>query len=115
MQYFERQNQLNLEKFAEMEPLMKPIRLAQLHSLAQVNTNHFRVDGLKLTYTSQNSLTQYIFNMPIRHNESTKFKLKIVRAPSRYIMVGVVDYTREKDERYSLSSANSMCYFGLYQ
>lgn len=95
-----------------MEQLMKPIRIARnLHSFAQINSAHFKVDGLRVQYISPNAGTQYIFNMPIQRNSCAKFKLKISHMTDRDIFVGVVDYNKQKDQRSSWNSGNAMCYF----
>ena len=57
--------------------------------------------------------THLIFNQPIYHNEPTQFKLRIRPTSHRYMMVGVVDYVRQEDERESRNSGNAMCYYGI--
>ena len=54
-----------------------------------------------------------MFNKPIPHNQSTKFRLKMVQT-SRQIVIGVTDYTKNKDNRYSYGSSNGhyLCYYG---
>lgn len=83
-----------------------------LFSLPQFYSSYFSVNGLQLKYNRSNKNTHYIFNHPIYQNESTKFKLKIIRSEKRYIMIGVVDYIKQKDERSSIDTKYSMCYYG---
>ena len=54
--------------------------------------------------------TQYIFNEPISHNQSAKFKIKVTQG--RLIKIGIVDYAKQKDQRYSYDSSNAICYSG---
>ena len=70
------------------------------------------MDGLKVQYTDTNTWTQYILNSPINPNLSAKFKLKVVQTQHNNIMIGVTDYAKQKDQRYSYSSGNAMCYYG---
>ncbi len=69
------------------------------------------MDGLKVQYTGS-GWTQYIFNSAISHNQSAKFKIKVLQAQSNCILIGVVDYAKQKDQRSSYSSGNAMCYYG---
>lgn len=56
----------------------------------------------------------YMFNKPIPANQLSKFKLKIVQANNRDMLIGVTDYTKNKDNRYSYGSSNKqyLCYYG---
>lgn len=105
MQQFLLQNQRNLDKFAEMEPLLKPIRVVQnIHNLVQAHSGQFKVDGLRVQYIGNGMYepwTQYIFNNPIAHKQNAKFKIKIVEAKENSIMIGVIDYAKQKDSRSS--------------
>lgn len=76
---------------------MKPLCL---HNLTQVHSCLFKVDGLKVQYAgTDNTWTQYIFNDPINHNQNGTFKIKVTRSQSNQIMIGVIDYAKQKDER----------------
>ena len=80
--------------------------------LPQAYSHYFKVEGLKVQFVNSGNWTQYIFNNPIYLNQSLVFKLKITQAKHGYMVVGVVDYTRQKDERYSYASGNGnyLCY-----
>ncbi len=81
--------------------------------MAQAHSDKFKVDGLKVQRTGSNGYdTQYIFNSAISHNQSAKFKIKVVQTQYNYIMIGVTDYAKQKDQRSSFSSGNAMCYYG---
>lgn len=84
-----------------------------LHCLAQAHRGQFKLDGLRVQYTGSNEFTQYIFNSPINHNQSAKFKLKVIQTKFNYIMIGVVNYALQKEQRSSYKSGNAMCYYGL--
>lgn len=47
--------------------------------------------------------------MPIRHNYSTKFKLKITHKSDGIIGIGIID-SKQKYARHSWNSVNAMCY-----
>lgn len=51
--------------------------------------------------------------MPIRGNELAKFKLRITRLPYGRMIIGIVDYARQKDEESSSTTINATCYFSL--
>lgn len=51
-------------------------------------------------------------NEKILYDTPYKFKIKTVYTSSRYIMIGVTDYSKQKDLRSSYSSGNSVCYHG---
>jgi hypothetical protein len=51
-------------------------------------------------------------NRPICHDQFFKFKLKIGQATRREIAVGIVDYAKQKNERFSFDTNNAMCYYG---
>lgn len=79
-------------------------------TLPQAYSIYFKVDGLKVQYTGpEYNPTQYIFNLPINHNQSVKFKLRITRAIKNDITVGVVDYAKQKDEKYSYNLQLRKC------
>lgn len=114
MQQFELQNKRNFDKFAEMQDIVKPTQVTQnIHSLVQAYIGQFKVDRLKVQYNGANKKwTQYIFNSAISHNQSAKFKFKIIKSKDNSIMIGVTDYAKQKDQRTSCTSKNAMCYYG---
>ena len=73
----------------------------------------FTKDGLNVRYIDANAWTHYIFNKPIGPNESAKFKLRVTKTQSRHIMIGVVDYAKQKDQRNSYGTGNALCYYGI--
>ena len=43
-----------------------------------------------------------------------RFKLRIVRLnDNRMMTVGVVDYLRQKDSKFSYNTGNSVCYYAV--
>ncbi len=40
------------------------------------------------------------------------FKTKIISTKNKYIMVGVVDEPKQRNQRYSYNSNNAVCYYG---
>lgn len=77
---------------------MKPVKMSKnFHNLKQAYSHFFKIDGIKVQYTGPEAGTQYIFNQPINHNQSAIFRIKISQSKSNYIMIGVVDYAKQKD------------------
>ena len=48
--------------------------------------------------------------MPL--NAIFTFKIKIIKTKNRNILIGVVDETKQKNQRYSCNSNNAACYYG---
>ena len=65
--------------------------------LPQAYSHYFKVERLKVQFINSGNWTQYIFNNPIYQNQLLVFKLKIIQAKHGYMVVGVVDYARQKD------------------
>ena len=57
--------------------------------------------------------THYIFNYPINYKKSANFKLRVIKTENKDIMIGVVDYAKQKDQKSSYNSGNAMCYYGF--
>ena len=89
---------------------MKTIQ--DINSLEQKYSDCFKVEGLTVQYTSNGYWTHHIFNEPIYHSQSVKFKIKVTKTENRLIMIGIVDFTKQKDQRHSHNSGNAMCYYG---
>lgn len=55
-----------------------------------------------------------MFNKPILAKQSVKFRLKLVQTANRSIVIGVTDYLKNKEARYSYGSSNGqyLCYYG---
>ena len=82
-------------------------------ALPQNNQSFFNINLSKLIYTNTNGQwTQYIFNELIPPTASANFKIKITVTQNRHIRIGVVDYSKQKDQRTSHNSGNAMCYEG---
>ena len=66
--------------------------IQDIHSLEQKYRDCFKVNGLKVQYIDiYEGWTQYIFNQPINHNQSVKFRLKITQMTEyKNIFIGVV-------------------------
>ena len=110
-------------KIAELEDELKKsdkksvisgtmLDMLDIHDL-QPASKYFKVEGLRVQYCNDKNWTHYIFNQPIKPNKSSKFKIKIAQTSSRDIILGVVDYARQKDERKSFNSGNALCYWGI--
>ena len=80
--------------------------------MTQANGTYFKVDGVKIQYIGPNGWTHFILNDPIQANQNCKIKIKILQTHNKEIMLGVLDYAKQKDQRLSYSSGNAMCYYG---
>ena len=54
-----------------------------------------------------------MINKPIYYNQSGKLIIKVIKTKNNYIFVGVADYVKQRDRRFSFNTGNSMCYFGF--
>ena len=93
---------------------MKSIKkTAPYTNLPQLNMKDFELDANKLRYIGSNDTwTHYIFNNPIYLNHQGYFRIKITVTQRRYMIIGIVDYVKQKNQRSSWSSGNSICYNG---
>lgn len=48
--------------------------------------------------------------MPINSNQSVRFKIRLTKSKANWLRVGVVDYEKQKNQRYSYNSGNAICY-----
>lgn len=96
-----------------MQDFLKPLKLAkQFFELPQLHITNFKIDKSLIQYTGSNGTwTHFIINFPINHNQTAKFKLKISQTHNRDMMIGIVDYLKQKDQRSSYNSGNAMCYY----
>jgi hypothetical protein len=49
----------------------------------------------------------------VPYNAIFTFKIKIIKTKNKYIMVGVVDEPKQRNQRNSYSSNNAVCYYGI--
>lgn len=67
-------------------------------------SSKFIIDGYNLKYIGEKAHTQFIFNEPISASFVHSFTIKVVKTADRFIMIGVMDYNKQKNERNSHSS-----------
>jgi hypothetical protein len=48
----------------------------------------------------------------VPYNAIFIFKIKIINTKNKYIIIGVVDEPKQRNQRYSFNSDNAVCYSG---
>jgi hypothetical protein len=48
----------------------------------------------------------------VPYNAIFTFKIKVIKTKRKYIMIGVVDEPKQRNQRCSFNSNNAACYFG---
>lgn len=74
--------------------------------------NYFSYSNYNLSYASgEKAYTQFIFNDIVDYDEVYYFSVKIHKmSKNKYIMIGVVDFNKQKGQRYSHTSNNALNY-----
>jgi hypothetical protein len=79
----------------------------------QPNSIKFTIKGNKISYIGENGIwTHFVFNKFIKFDNIFNFKVKITKTVNKYIMIGIIDYEKQKNQRSSYSSNNAICYCG---
>jgi hypothetical protein len=47
----------------------------------------------------------------VPYNAIFTFKIKIIKTKGKFIMIGVVDEPKQRNQRYSYNSSNAVCYY----
>jgi hypothetical protein len=67
----------------------------------------------RVEYIGENgSWTQFIFNDFVPANRIYSFKIKIIKTKNRQIIIGIIDESKQINQRSSHESKNAICYYG---
>lgn len=64
--------------------------------LSQVNFDKFSFNGKVLNMGNGGAWSQFLFFEEVKFDEEYSFKIKIIKSQYRYIMIGFVDYDKQK-------------------
>jgi hypothetical protein len=64
-----------------------------------ISNTKYKVDGFKVECAwNDGSWAHFIFNEIIPYNNIYTFKVKIIKNPDKHMMIGVVDFMKQKDK-----------------
>ena len=101
----------SFNRSAELKKAWQPIKVKHKFHLLPQAANPFEIDNLTIKCTSRETeWAQFIFNHPIRYNETSSFKLKVLQIKNKGILIGIVDYNQQKDHQSSFNTGYALGY-----
>lgn len=71
--------------------------------------------GFVITKVDSNRYSQSIYNRAIPYDGVHNFQVKIIKAPKRYIGIGVIDYEKQKTFSTYFDSSVAVGYYWWYE
>lgn len=72
---------------------------------------YFAFDGRRLLKIKDDyNRYQFLFDSQVPYDQEYSFIVKIVRSDQKTIMIGVVDYQKQRQKQFSYNSNNAVCY-----